>query len=307
MASLPKPLSAKTIQKMLCDWKPETVDTLHNYYAAFSNLYGVIMLGDAWKIFKKYETKYTKKEFMNFSDIARREELPYYILEIDELYCDEPRISNVQRFIVNKELVTYGYYRFLNVYNVIEHQADKPYFCPENMTQFSNSSDTEQWTHLCDFIRNIKTDNGQKLSEYIHLSESDKFDLDYYKSQHIKDEILKRADIPASERIINTLHFKIHIGENPFSYLSHLFEESNALLTEKQLEKLMQLLQNANNHSHQWANCGWTPIELRRKYGNPAPRSISFGAGLQKAFENGDIDKEELMKQIQAMGFFIDN
>lgn len=82
MATLPKPLSQKSIQKLLQNWKPETADILHDYYNAFSNLYRMIMLSDAWKILKQYEPKIRKKEFMDFSSIARREELPYYILEM---------------------------------------------------------------------------------------------------------------------------------------------------------------------------------------------------------------------------------
>lgn len=66
MASLPKPLSQKTIQKMIESWKPETVNKLHDYYAAFSNLFGVIILSDAWNIMKKYEPNICKKEFMDF-------------------------------------------------------------------------------------------------------------------------------------------------------------------------------------------------------------------------------------------------
>lgn len=171
MASLPKPLSQKSIQKMLARWKPETVNKLHAYYAAFSNLYGVIMLNDAWKIMKQYEPKIRKNEFMDFSSITRRENLPYYIIEID-----------------------------------------------------------------------------------------------------------------------------------PMTYLSHALEETDTKLTMAEYEKLLQLWQDANNYSHHWANRGWTPIALRQRYGNPAPRTMSFGLGLQQAFAKGDIDKNELIEKFKSMG-----
>lgn len=306
MAALPKPLSQKSIQKMLEGWNPETVDKLHDYYAAFSNLYGVIMLSDAWKICKHYETNIHKKEFMDFSSIARRENLPYYILEIDELYCEEPRVSDAQRFIINKELVTDGYYRFANIYELIERQADKPFYYPERMTEFTENADSAQWNALCDFIRNIKTNDGIKLSEYVIMSEWEKSDLEYYKSQRKKDEILKNASIPRSEKIIKSLKIMMTSGENALDHLSYALEESNAVLTEKEWQKLTLLFQDANNHSHHWANCGWTPMELHRKYGNPTPRSISFGPGLQKAFENGDIDKNEIIEKLKSMGISVE-
>lgn len=306
MASLPKPLSQKTIQKMLDGWDPILIDKLHAYYAAFSNLYGVIMLSDAWKIIKAYEPKIHKKEFMNFSSIARREELPYYILEIDELYCDEPRRTITQRFIVNKNLLADGYYRFVNVYELIELQLDKPFYYPLKITDFSESADTVQWKALCDYIRNIKATGNVRLSELTFLGKWDKFDLEYYKSQRKKDEILKRANIPLSERIIKTLQLDMNIGDNPLSYLSHTLEEADAKLTAPEYEKLIYLWQEANNHSHLWSNRGWTPIELHKKYGNHVPQSISFGPGLQNAFATGDIDKNELVEKLKSMGITVE-
>lgn len=301
MAALPKPLSQKSIQKMLDGWNPETVDKLHDYYAAFSNLYGVIMLSDAWKIIKQYEPKMRKKEFMDFSSIARREDLPYYIIEIDELYCDEPRVSDAQRFIINKALISNGYYRFNSVYKLIEMQLDKPFYHPDKLTDFTENADSSQWNALCDYIRNIKTSSGVRLSELIFLNEWDRFDLKYYKSQQKKDEILKRASIPLSERIISALWLDMNIGDNPMTYLSHALEEADAKLTMAEYEKLLQLWQDANNHSHLWSNRGWTPIALRQRYRNSAPRSMSFGPGLQQAFAKGDIDKNELIEKLKSM------
>ena len=60
----PKPLSQKTIDKMFSTWDKQTVETLHTYYKAFSDLYGIIQLKDAWKIFKKFNPKIHKKEFL---------------------------------------------------------------------------------------------------------------------------------------------------------------------------------------------------------------------------------------------------
>ncbi len=306
MAALPKPLSQKSIQKMLEGWNPETVDKFHAYYAAFSNLYGVIMLSDAWKILKQYEPKMRKKEFMDFSSIARREDLPYYVIEIDELYCDEPRVSDAQRFIINKALVSNGYYRFNSVYKLIEMQLDKPFYCPEKLTDFTGNADSRQWNALCDYIRNIKTSSGIRLSELVFLNEWDKFGLEYYKSQRKKDEILKRASILLSERIIRVLWLDMNTADDPMAYLSHALEEADAKLTMAEYEKLLQLWQDANNHSHLWSNRGWTPIALRQRYGNPAPRSMSFGPGLQQAFAKGDIDKNELIEQLKFMGISVE-
>ncbi len=306
MATLPKPLSQKSIQKLLQDWKPETVDILHDYYSAFSNLYGMIMLSDAWKILKQYEPKIRKKEFMDFSSIARREELPYYILEIDELYCEEPRVSDAQRFIVNKALILDGHHRFTHVYELDEMQDDKPYYLPKRLLDFKDNADSPQWRALCDYVRSIKNNNGVKLSEHTCLSKWDKALLEYYKSPKKKEAIQKRANIPLSERILKNLWLDMNGGDNPVNYLVHALEEADVNLETMELDKLVQLFQDANNHSHLWANCGWTPVQLRQRYGNPRPGTLSFGPRLQQAFANGDIDKRELIEQLKSMGITVE-
>ena len=75
----PRPLSEKSINKLFASWKKETVDVLHRYYEAFALLYGSIQLADAWKIFKQFEPKIHKKQFIEFSTSVRRENVPDYI------------------------------------------------------------------------------------------------------------------------------------------------------------------------------------------------------------------------------------
>ena len=60
----PKPLSQKTIDKMFSTWDKQTVETLHTYYKAFSDLYGIIQ-----KMPGRYSRnsirRSTKKNFWN--------------------------------------------------------------------------------------------------------------------------------------------------------------------------------------------------------------------------------------------------
>ncbi|MCD7812199.1 MAG: hypothetical protein LUG91_10240 [Ruminococcus sp.] len=57
---------------------------------------------------------------------------------------------------------------------------------------------------------------------------------------------------------------------------------------------------------HIWANRGWTPNELHQKYGKTLPKTICFGSGLQQAFANGDIDKNEMIEKLKAMGISVE-
>lgn len=303
MSALPKPLSQKSIQKMLDGWKPETVQKLYAYYSAFSNLYGVIMLSDAWKIIKQYEPKIHKKEFIGFSSIARRDTVPYYVLEMNELYSGETKVYDENRFIVNKELVLDGYYRFSNVYRLEEMQMERPYYCPERLLDFADNADSKQWNLLCDYIREIKNKDGVKLSELFVLYGDDKFILEYYQSQRKKDEILKRAEIPVSERLIKKIKLDMHLGINSMLYLQSRIKELGIDLSFEKYEEFLRLLTDANNYSNLWANSGWTPVSLIEISRIATSPTMTFGKGLQQAFANGDIDKNELIEKLIEMGF----
>lgn len=286
MASLPKPLSEKSIRKMLDGWKPETVDTLHAYYAAFSNLYGAIMLSDAWKLMKSYEPKITKKEFMDFSSIARRENLPYYILEIDELYSEELRISEVQRFIINKKLVSDGHERFFQIYDLIETQlkGKDTFYRPVKMTDFSEDIESAEWTELREFVGNLKDKDGVKLSEHFGLTYSEKINLDFYKAQSKKDKLLKNGEVPLSDRIVDNIKMKDHTNVTIIFYLSILFDEENIKPTTREYEELNELHQRAFSSTHLWANRGWTAAELAKKGKTRKPVPFNLRMGAEKKF-----------------------
>ena len=122
--SLPKPCSKIALNKKYQLLAIETkgrldivtekgrtnIDLLRKYYNAFSNLYGAIILDDAWDIFKLVEKtiiskkRILKKDFLAFSEVARYEAHNYFVLEIDELYEAEKRGGAARRFIVNKKL-----------------------------------------------------------------------------------------------------------------------------------------------------------------------------------------------------------
>ena len=127
--SLPKPSSKTALNKKYQLLAIETkgrldtatengranINLLQKYYNAFSNLYGAIILDDAWDIFKILEKEIisikqiVKKDFLFFSEVARYEAHNYFVLEIDELYEAEERGSAARRFILNKKLYKKGY------------------------------------------------------------------------------------------------------------------------------------------------------------------------------------------------------
>ena len=88
-----KPLSPKSLEKKYAELglpKAKT-DLLHDYFLCFANLYGMLEVREAWNVFKHYEgNRIRKKDFIAFSGIVQREpDLPYTILELNEVYADE--------------------------------------------------------------------------------------------------------------------------------------------------------------------------------------------------------------------------
>lgn len=296
----PKPLSQKTIDKMFSTWKPETVEKLHKYYETFSELYGVITLSDAWKVFKNYEPRITKRDFMAFSIIVRREDVPYRIYEENELYTEELPNEDY-RMIINKKLIGKDYGRYGKVYEVIELQGNKPYYQPENILSIKQLS--PKWNEFHTFLKNLRSENGERLSKHTFMSSTDRISLEYYKSEQKRKKVYDTMSIPASERIYEAVLFETLCGGMSIDPLTSMLEEAEAVLTERKLDKMFDLLQEAVNNTHLWCNCGWTPVDLSKQYKNQGlPKAVVLGPGYQKAFENGELDKDEITEMFNQMG-----
>ena len=89
-----KPLSSKTLEKKYAELglSQDKIVLLHNYFRCFANLYGIITVREAWKVFKHYEglRLLHKKKFVAFFGIVYREAGdPYLIFELREGYTGE--------------------------------------------------------------------------------------------------------------------------------------------------------------------------------------------------------------------------
>lgn len=301
--SYPKPLAKKSIDKMLSKYTTEKAEMLYQYYEAFANLYGAVFLISAWQILKTYNTGITKTEFMEFSSIVRREEHDYRVYEQNEVYSEEEQETEY-RIIAHRKLILDGYGSFTRVYSILESQMNYPPFIPEDLRYYSKIRMPKEWNELKTTIGNIKAE--EKLSKTYVLNRHDISDLDYYKSEKKKEKIQARAEIPVSERIADALFMGIMLGNtSSVSILSHQFDLYNAIPTENQLNRIINLLMEASNNAHMWHNFGWTPTDIRKKMGNKSPKSVSFGPGIQKSFADGTLDEDEVKKKLLEMGIDI--
>ena len=66
----------------------------------------------------------------------------------------------------------------------------------------------------------------------------------------------------------------------------------------------MQFIVQYHNGSRLWCLRGWKPNEPADMHGgNSGVPSISFGPGLQRAFAEGIMDKGDLVRKIQELGW----
>ena len=309
MPPLPKPLSEKSINRMLSKWKPEIADVLHDFFRQCSNLYGAIELYDAWDIFKVFHKGIRKKDFMEFSSVARREDLPYYVLEVDEIYPDDPRRIE-DRFIVNKELVNWGFNRFVMLQRLYNKQCYKPFYVPEDLSKFSAGDGVQvnpAWVKFCDLIGSFKSPDGVPISEYKHISEHDEFNLELEKAAWAKQRLMDQFDRPLADRLLDRTRIFMHIGyENAFKYLAEQLEEHEIYPTEEEAIRMMELFMKANNTSNLWVNRGWAPLNMARPKIDPNDPDIDivihFDEGVKAAIARGELDASEIEKKLDELG-----
>lgn len=325
----PKPLSEKNILKMYKEAgiSDDMKAYYHDVFQACANLYGAIDFRNLWKLLKELEKKdpslpkTKRKDFLAFSSIARREEQDYYVYEIDELYSEEPR-DEMDRHIVSKQLVGSGYGKMFGFYQLMDNAHDKPIFMPEDLLYYADPHMSEAEAGLTVFISDLKSvadectskygesipneNKGKTLREFIFLNSNERFDLEYYKGKPgIVKSILEDAGDSEAEKIIKKFKYWENIGSIAFTRIIQLIidelEEAGVRVREKEWRTLIGLITEYHNTSHLWCLSGWAPSDLGRRQ-RSGPTAISFGPGIQKAFADGEMDKDEIVKYIKDMG-----
>ncbi len=76
-----------------------------------------------------------------------------------------------------------------------------------------------------------------------------------------------QADIISSESFVSGLSWMIRT-EEPMQEQNNLIEKHNIGLDMKNAHILFSHMQNLNNNSRKWANCGFTPMEIRMQLEN---------------------------------------
>ena len=338
--SYPKYLSEKNLEKRYRESgiPEDKIIFIKDLCHAAVNLYGTIHAEELWSVYRELSEKsatpfFHKKDLYTILGILRREDLPYYVFEADEVYSEEPRVDKY-RVLALKSLIGNGYGKLYFLNSLIDNSFDKPYYVPQDLLSYKEPCENKGEQELIDWLSALKSTEtefetrytekkypcrytGKRLGEFSFISRDDEFELKYERGEveghkgNLKkaDELEKEMhSMTAAQRLIHNYTWRSHIGRvtpsESIQYLMDDLSEMGVLLTEKQLEYLVKHLTEFHNHLHLWCNRGWTPEELSKRVfqqGN-AIRSIQFGPGMQRAFADGTLDKEELVRQMKEMG-----
>lgn len=240
----------------------ETISLLHDYFDAFSNLYQVLPLSDAYKIIDSQNSgMITFDEFISFSEIARHEEHYYYILAKDELFLDAPEEEPIDREIVHESLVDIDFDEY---YNMVESQHNKPLNIPQKQ-------------ELLNYKKDLYIADTPQVRAMEHFWRT-KLKMNAKESKNMVAECI----------------LIITCDDKPFDAVIMELERMNINMTKYQLEEFIKLFSDLHNNTRLPRNRGFTPNELVQHYGGlKTPKSISFGPNITAGLQSGEIDVNE--------------
>lgn len=338
----PKPLSEKTLKKMYATAgiDEEMSQFLHDFFMAAANLYGAVSMRELWQIYRELSKeenwpRVKKSDVLTFSEITRREPGQlYYVFEIDELYCEEPR-AELDRFLVRKDVIWRRGSRSLEPFwKMAELQINKPFFMPNQFLSYAKIKKTPEEKALTDFVGNLKVTAktsklynkevvcvhfGKRLKDFEGRLSFEQSMIDYYggkfengpkRNERLIAELEAEYSGVFSERLVKELMWRASTGWTDVNISIKMFtdaiDEIGVRLSKKQFEKLLGLVMNAQNNSNLMCNRGWKASELAAKtYVQGTVPQITFGPGMKKAFADGSLNREELVKRLNEMGITV--
>ena len=331
--SIPKPLTAKTLAKRYGDLniKPQLLEQLSTYFDIFSNLYGIISISDAYGVYSSYEPKGVKKgKFRKFAEVAARDVKPYVIVDVADIFDYE---KGKEMLLVNRKLIAPGYNRWVMTRHVYDCSYDHSLYLPDKEELFEFETDTfwstAQGIRMSKFIKDLKSSGigkdkykntefeitdihgesarDRKLKNLVVITELEQFMLDYYKKGRVYEKIRDEAVSPVADKVLGNIESNIRCQFDPgvgaFSrVVDDIVYTYGVSLTEKQLQRFMELYMDLNNYSNLWALAGASPNYLFQHKPHNGPLEIEIGKNMQQMMEEGIYSREELEQFFKENG-----
>ena len=241
---------------------------LRKYFNAMANLYGIIPLHKAKEILFSLSPKLvTEDEFLAFTEIARHECEGYYILGGDELYTDVRHTKPLDREIIDVAMIDESIDLFIETKR---RQQDKPYYVPDkkHLLEYDDPFYCEDTPEKC----RLRT----FLKERCNLSDA-------------------RETVVFEELLYGVRS----VAVQPSDVFGHLEKLGVRFKSQRDVERFTALYSAFHNTTRMPCNRGYTPDELMQMT-PPEERfkSLSLGPNIRKSLQTGEMDMEDIRKQI---------
>lgn len=244
---------------------------LRKYFNAMANLYGIIPLHKAKEILFSLSPKLvTEDEFLAFTEIARHECEGYYILGGDELHTDVRHTKPLDREIIDVTMIDESIDLFIETKR---RQQDKPYYVPDkkHLLEYDDPFYCEDTPEKC----RLRT----FLKERCNLSDA-------------------RETVVFEELLYGVRS----VAVQPSDVFGHLEKLGVRFKSQRDVERFSALYSAFHNTTRMPCNRGYTPDELMQMT-PPEERfkSLSLGPNIRKSLQTGEMDMEDIRKQILTM------
>ena len=323
----PKPLSENKLAKLYedADITEEVKDYLHRFFLACANYYGLITLRDAWNVFqtlKGEKPKLHRSDLEKISTIIRREEQPYYMFEVDELFDAECR-EIIERHIVHKVFITKGQYKNTFVYMFLKEVRDCPYCVPNDLLSYADNKLVPQEQRLLDFLSDLVSEadlcvpgfgmpypnenKGKKLGEFSFLTSFERERQEKAKPGSFEDRLIQEAlSQSEAEKLFYALRKTINRAfGSPLEDLvfrAEEMKEAGVVFTEASAQTLMNLFEDYNNHVPHWYLKGWSPASVPGGRNVTRPMTVTLGHGRKRWLKDHPEEQKHFAELIQTMG-----
>ena len=244
---------------------------LRKYFNAMANLYGIIPLYKAKEILFSLSPKLvTEDEFLAFTEIARHECEGYYILGGDEFYTDVRHTKPLDREIIDVAMIDESIDLFIETKR---RQQDKPYYVPDkkHLLEYEDPFYCEDTPEKC----RLRT----FLKERCNLSDA-------------------RETVVFEELLYGVRS----VAVQPSDVFGRLEKLGVRFKSQRDAEQFTALYSAFHNTTRMPCNRGYTPDELMQMT-PPEERfkSLSLGPNIRKSLQTGEMDMEDIRKQILTM------
>lgn len=265
MKKFPRIYAESTLKRMYSKLNLETeqIELIRQYFAAFSNLYGIITMRKAFEIINKQNHgNISEEDFLAFAEIARHENHYYYILSMDELYAGKLPSEPMERELVGEYLLVCG---FDDYYNIAKGHQGKEYYVPSK-TELLKYADENYYK---------KTPQTNAILNFF-----------------MKDMCMNRDD---AEEFLCEAILEIRMNAGQLNYPFDEYERMGLLFSVNQLKKFIPLYMDLNNNLRTAYNKGHTPIELHR---GTSSKTISFEPNITSDLKRDNMNINELRRNL---------